>query len=86
MSIERWEMLLSTRADSYLLKIRGPREDVEKIVQTHPDVCGEVQEITDDTFQWAVFVVDAPLKERLAIQNLVMSMTRDPSAGPDGVP
>lgn len=83
MSIERWEMLLSTRADSYLLKIRGPREDVEKIVQSHPDVCGEVQEITDDTFQWAVFVVDAPLKERLAIQNLVMSMTRDPSAGPE---
>lgn len=42
MSIERWEMLLSTRADSYLLKIRGPREDVEKIVQAHPDVCGEI--------------------------------------------
>ncbi|MBL0250965.1 MAG: hypothetical protein IPQ26_10095 [Elusimicrobia bacterium] len=82
MSIERWEMLLSTRADSYLLKIRGPREDVEKIVQAHPDVCGEIQEITDDTFQWAVFVVDAPLKERLAIQNVVMSMTRDPGAGP----
>lgn len=79
MAIERWEMLLSSRADSYLLKIRGPREDAERIVHAHSTVCGDIQEITDDVFQWAIFVVDAPLSERLAIQNLVMSITVDPS-------
>ena len=79
MAIERWEMLLSSRADSYLLKIRGPREDAERIVHAHASVCGEIQEISDDVFQWAIFVVDAPLAERLAIQNLVMSITVDPS-------
>ena len=49
MSIERWEMLLSTRADSYLLKIRG-RAKTSKNRASAPRRLWEVQEITDDTF------------------------------------
>lgn len=77
MAIRRWEMLLSAQADSYLLKIQGDRTDVDRIVQAHAAVCQNVQEISEDTFQWAIFVVGATLAEKLAIQNQVMSLTTD---------
>ncbi|MBP9699602.1 MAG: hypothetical protein KBD85_06245, partial [Elusimicrobia bacterium] len=77
MAIRRWEMLLSAQADSYLLKIQGDRTDVDRIVQAHSTVCQNVQEISEDTFQWAIFVVGATLAEKLAIQNQVMSLTTD---------
>jgi hypothetical protein len=70
-------MLLSAQADSYLLKIQGDRTDVDRIVQAHAAVCQNVQEISEDTFQWAIFVVGATLAEKLAIQNQVMSLTTD---------
>ncbi|MBL8024499.1 MAG: hypothetical protein JNK54_09510 [Elusimicrobia bacterium] len=85
MAIHRWEMLLSAQADSFLLKIQGDRTDVDSIVRAHPQTCQNVQEISDDVFQWAIFVVDAPLPEKLAIQNQVMSLTKDTSGiGPSG--
>lgn len=85
MAIQRWEMLLSAQADSFLLKIQGDRNDVDQIVRAHPQTCQNVQEISDDVFQWAIFVVDAPLPEKLAIQNQVMSLTKDTSGeGPSG--
>lgn len=77
MAIQRWEMLLSAQADCYLLKIQGDRTDVDRIIQSHPQTCQSVQEISGDIFQWVIFVVDAPLSERLAIQNQVMSLTND---------
>lgn len=77
MAIQRWEMLQSAQADCYLLKIQGDREDVDRILQTHPRSCQNVQELSGDIFQWVVFVVDAPLSERLSIQNQVMSLTND---------
>jgi hypothetical protein len=77
MAIRRWEMLLSAQADSYLLKIQGDRTDVDRIIQAHAAVCQNVQEISEDTFQWAIFVVGATLAEKLAIQNQVMSLTTD---------
>lgn len=70
-------MLLSAQADSYLLKIQGDRSDVDRIVQAHTAVCQNIQEISEDTFQWAIFVVGATLAEKLAIQNQVMSLTTD---------
>ena len=79
MAIQRWEMLLSAQADCYLLKIQGDRSDVDKILQAHPKSCPTVQEISEDVFQWVIFVVDAPLAEKLAIQNQVMSLTGDAS-------
>ena len=79
MAIHRWEMLLSAQEDSFLLKIQGDRNNVDQIVQAHSKTCQSVQEISDDVFQWAIFVVDAPLPEKLAIQNQVMSLTKDPT-------
>lgn len=77
MAIQRWEMLLSAQADCYLLKIQGDRVDVDRILQSHPQTCQSFQEISGDIFQWVIFIVDAPLSERLAIQNQVMSLTND---------
>lgn len=82
MSIERWEMLLSSRADRYILKIRGAKADVDKIVASNPRVCQDAQEISDAVFQWVIFVVDANQAERLAIQNQLIAMTADPAVGP----
>jgi hypothetical protein len=79
MAIQRWEMLLSAQTDCYLLKLQGDRKDVDRILEAHPRTCQTVQEISGDIFQWVIFVVDAPLSERLAIQNQVMSLTADTS-------
>ncbi len=79
MSIDRWEMLLSSKSDRYLLKIRGDKADVDKLVRAHQHVCHEPQEIRDLVYQWVVFVVDANLNERLAIQNQLLSMVRHPT-------
>jgi hypothetical protein len=79
MAIQRWEMLLSAQTDCYLLKIQGDRVDVDKILLAHPKSCQSVQEISGDVFQWVIFVVDAPLAERLSIQNQVLSLTKDTS-------
>lgn len=79
MAIQRWEMLLSAQTDCYLLKIQGDRQDVDRILLSHPKTCQTVQEIAGDIFRWVIFVVDAPLSERLAIQNQVMSLTTDTS-------
>ncbi len=81
MAIQRWEMLLSAQADCYLLKIQGDRVDVDRILQAHPQSCQSVQEISGDVFQWVIFVVDAPLSERLSIQNQVMSLTNETAGG-----
>lgn len=77
MAIQRWEMLLSAQADCYLLKIQGDRVDVDRILLSHPQSCRSAQEISGDIFQWVIFVVDAPLSERLSIQNQVMSLTNN---------
>src|ERR1041385_3398073 len=74
MAIDRWNLLLSSKPDRYLLKIRGDRHDVDKIVQAHQRVCHEPQEINATAYHWVVFVVDPSLNERLAIQNQLLSL------------
>jgi len=76
-SIERWELVPSSRADRYLLRVRGDRAEVDAIVRAYSRVCEEPREISDPVFQWAIYVVDATLNERLAIQDQLRNrMTR----------
>jgi|GEM_PF-5647601 len=77
MAIERWELLMSTHPDSFLLKIRGPKTDVDEIVRQHPKICQDVHEIHEDLFQWTIFVVDASLSDRLSLQNTVMTLAEE---------
>lgn len=78
MAIERWELVPSSKPDRYILRVRGDKADVEKIVQMYPRVCQEPRELSDPQFQWAVYVVDATLNERLAIQDQLRNMVSRP--------
>jgi predicted Fe-S protein YdhL (DUF1289 family) len=75
MAIERWELLLSSKPDRYLLKIRGDRQDVEKIIRDHERVCHGPEELQHEIFQWVVYVVDATMNERLSIQNQLCALS-----------
>jgi hypothetical protein len=78
MVIERWELAPSSRPDRYLLKVRGDRADVDRVVALYPRVCQEPREMGDPVYQWAVYVVDATLNERLAIQDHLRSQVARP--------
>src|SRR6185503_11168138 len=75
MAIERWELLLSSKEDRYLLKLRGDKADVDRLVRAHSNVCHEPQPIGDPVYQWVIFVVGASFAERLAIQNQIIAMS-----------
>jgi len=79
MTIERWDLSPSSQPDRYLLKVRGPKTDVEKIVQAYNRVCHEPREMGDAIYQWAVYVVGATLNERLAIQDALREMMARPA-------
>ncbi|MGQ0644043.1 MAG: hypothetical protein ACT4O3_00930 [Elusimicrobiota bacterium] len=81
--IERWEITPPTPSEFYLIKIRGEREDAEKIIGTHPAICQGPRELKDAVYQWAIFLVGASWEERSAIQEQlgVMSAAR-PAAAP----
>lgn len=80
MAIERWELTPSSQPDRYLLKVRGDKSDLERVVRTYARVCQEVREMGDPVFQWAVYVVGATLNERLSIQDLLREMVNRPAA------
>lgn len=80
MAIEKWELLPSAKADRYLLKVRGDRADLEKVLQAHGRVCQEPREISDPVYQWAVFVVGASLNDRLALQDDLRKRVARPAA------
>jgi hypothetical protein len=84
MSIERWDLSPSAQPDRYILKVRGDRAALDRLVQTYARVCQEPREIADPVYQWAVYVVGATLNERLAIQDELRELAAPhrPSAPP----
>jgi hypothetical protein len=78
MTIERWELLPSSKPDRYILKIRGEKAAVDKIVQMYERVCQPPRELADDVYQWAVTVTEATLNERLSIQDSLREMVSRP--------
>lgn len=76
MTVERWDMSPSSMPDRYVLKVRGERADVDKLVRAFGRVCQEVRELADPVYQWAVIIIGATLSERLSIQDQMREMAR----------
>ncbi len=68
--------------DRYVLKIRGDRADVDKVVGAFGRVCQEVRALADPVYPWAVIIIGATLSERLSIQDFLREMARPAAAAP----
>jgi len=79
MSIERWDLSPSSRPDTYVMKIAGNRSDLEKVIEKYKSLCSEPQEMSGPEFQWFVYIENATLNERLAIQDRLRELVSTPA-------